>query len=255
MKIATEGAMWGSITDHGLLTDAVIVSDGAGQFNVGHHARCWVHAERLIHSLIGFTAAQRAALERIRARVWWFYADLKTYGRDPTPDAKRALSRRFDRIFTARTEFVTLDRLLARLHANKDELLVALERPDIPLHTNGSDLLGERYPLPSYKTQDLGRHTLRCRARLPRWIPRFDEDLRQARRPFLGLPRQPPQGARRSLYPSLARSYSTTRRYLSARAFAPVTASCWFVAALLLVWLQKISSRIFSQLLLHILQL
>ena len=127
MKIATEGAMWGSITDHGLLTDAVIVSDGAGQFNVGHHARCWVHAERLIHSLIGFTAAQRAALERIRARVWWFYADLKTYGRDPTTAAKRALSRRFDRIFTARTEFVTLDRLLARLHANKDELLVALE--------------------------------------------------------------------------------------------------------------------------------
>ena len=200
----------GAITDHGLLTDAVIVSDGAGQFNVGHHARCWVHAERLIHSLIGF-AAQRAALERIRARVWWFYADLKTYGRDPTAAAKRALSRRFDRIFTARTEFVTLDRLLDRLHANKDELLVALERPDIPLHTNG-----ERYPLPSYKTQD-GRHALRCRARLPRWIPRFDEDLRQARRPFLGLPRQPPQGARRSLYPSLARSYSTTRR-LSARA-------------------------------------
>ena len=71
--------------------------------------------------------------------MWWFYADLKTYGRDPTADAKRALSRRFDRIFTARTEFVTLDRLLAQLHANKDELLVALERPDIPLHTNGSE--------------------------------------------------------------------------------------------------------------------
>ncbi len=138
-RIATEGALWGSITDHGLLAGAVIVSDGAGQFNVGHHARCWVHAERLIHCLIGFTEAQRAALERIRARVWWFYADLKTYGRDPTAAGKRALSRRFDRIFTARTEFVTLDRLLARLHANKDELLVALERPDIPLHTNGSE--------------------------------------------------------------------------------------------------------------------
>ena len=31
------------------------------------------------------------------------------------------------------------DRLLARLHANKIELLRALERPDIPLHTNGSE--------------------------------------------------------------------------------------------------------------------
>jgi hypothetical protein len=138
-RIATEGALWGSITDHGLLAGAVIISDGAAQFNVGHHARCWVHAERLIHSLIGFSEAQRAALDRIRARVWWFYADLKTYGRDPTAAAKRALDRRFDRIFTARTAFVTLDRLLARLHADKDDLLVALERPDIPLHTNGSE--------------------------------------------------------------------------------------------------------------------
>jgi hypothetical protein len=130
-RTATEGALWGSVADHGLIADAVIISAGAGQFNVGHHALCWVHAERLIHSLIGFTEGQRAALERIRARLWWFYADLKTHGRDPSAAGKRALSRRFDRIFTARTEFVTLDRLLARLHANKDKLLVALERPDI----------------------------------------------------------------------------------------------------------------------------
>jgi hypothetical protein len=32
-----------------------------------------------------------------------------------------------------------LDRLLARLHANKAELLMVLERPEIPLHTNGSE--------------------------------------------------------------------------------------------------------------------
>ena len=139
VKIATEGAVWGSVTEHGLRQDAVIVSDDAGQFNVGHHALCWVHAERLIHKLVGFTDRQRAAQQRIRARVWWFYADFKGYCRDPTPAAKRALSRRFDRIFTTRTGFVTLDRLLDRLHANKDELLVALDRPDIPLHTNGSE--------------------------------------------------------------------------------------------------------------------
>ncbi|MEA1672810.1 IS66 family transposase [Nitrospirillum sp. BR 11163] len=29
--------------------------------------------------------------------------------------------------------------LLARLHANEPELLMALDRPDIPLHTNGSE--------------------------------------------------------------------------------------------------------------------
>ena len=46
---------------------------------------------------------------------------------------------RFDRIFTRQTGSVTLDRLLKRLHANKAELLKVLERPEIPLHTNGSE--------------------------------------------------------------------------------------------------------------------
>jgi hypothetical protein len=45
---------------------------------------------------------------------------------------------RFGRIFKRRTGFAMLDRLLARLHANKAELLMVLDRPHIPLHTNGS---------------------------------------------------------------------------------------------------------------------
>jgi len=40
--IATEGALWGSIKAHGFLTNTVIVSDDAGQFDVGQHALCWV---------------------------------------------------------------------------------------------------------------------------------------------------------------------------------------------------------------------
>ena len=35
VEIATEGALWGSIKAHGLLPNTVIVSDDAGQFNVG----------------------------------------------------------------------------------------------------------------------------------------------------------------------------------------------------------------------------
>jgi len=46
---------------------------------------------------------------------------------------------RFDRIFKRTTGFVSLDRLLKRLQANKPELLRVLERPEIPLHTNGSE--------------------------------------------------------------------------------------------------------------------
>ena len=38
-----------------------------------------------------------------------------------------------------RTGLVTLNSLLARLHANKPELLMVLDLPEIPLHTNGSE--------------------------------------------------------------------------------------------------------------------
>ena len=50
-----------------------------------------------------------------------------------------ALRARFDRIFKRKTGFVMLDRLLVRLNANKPELLMVLDRPEIPLHTNGSE--------------------------------------------------------------------------------------------------------------------
>ncbi len=96
LRIATEGALWGSIVERGWLTDTVILSDDAGQFNVGRHALCWVHAERLVHKLDTFCEGQRRAKEHIQARIWRLYADLKAYCRDPTPEAKRALTRRFD---------------------------------------------------------------------------------------------------------------------------------------------------------------
>jgi len=36
--IATEGALWGAVKAHGFLDGMVILSDDAGQFNVGLHA-------------------------------------------------------------------------------------------------------------------------------------------------------------------------------------------------------------------------
>jgi hypothetical protein len=145
--IATEGALWGAVTEHGFLREAVIVSDDAGQFAIprsgagagGQHALCWVHAERLVHKLDTFTDLHRSAQERIRALIWWFYADLKAYRAAPTARRRGELRARFDRIFRRRTGFVTLDRLLERLLANKPKLLTVLDRPEIPLHTNGSE--------------------------------------------------------------------------------------------------------------------
>lgn len=139
VTIATEGAQWGSIWAHGFLHNAVVLSDDAGQFAVGDHALCWVHAERLVHKLDSFTDRQRAAQQRMRSLIWDFYADLKVYRANPDRRRRTVLRARFDRIFRRRTGFATLDRLLGRLWANKGELLKVLDRPEVPLHTNGSE--------------------------------------------------------------------------------------------------------------------
>jgi hypothetical protein len=66
VRVATEGALWGSVQSHKFLCDAVVLSDDAGQFNVGQHALCWVHAERPVHKLDTFTDRHRAAQTRVR---------------------------------------------------------------------------------------------------------------------------------------------------------------------------------------------
>ena len=139
VRVASEGALWGRIAGLGFLEDAVIVSDGAGQFRLGDHALCWVHGERLVYKLNTFSESQRKAVERVRHRIWWLYADIKDYCHDPTARRKGQLRRRFDDIFTAKTGFAALDRQLKRLHARGGEMLKVLERPDIPMHTNGSE--------------------------------------------------------------------------------------------------------------------
>ena len=95
----------GSIQAHDFLREGVIVSDDAGQFAVGQHALCWVHAERLVHKLDTFTDQQRAAQQQVRSLIWQLYADLKDYRTAPTP-WRRDRFARFDYVFCRHTGFV-----------------------------------------------------------------------------------------------------------------------------------------------------
>jgi hypothetical protein len=140
VRIATEGALLGSLLEHGVINPyLVILSDDAGQFDVLLHALCWIHAERSIHKLVGFNDAQRDALEEMRTQIWEFYSELKSYKQTPGTKKKAELEKRFDEIFTSRTCYTTLNQALKRIHKNKSELLLVLERPDIPLHNNTSE--------------------------------------------------------------------------------------------------------------------
>ncbi len=144
-QAATEGALWGAIVEQGLLDGVVVVSDGAPQFAIGDHGRCWIHAERQVQKLPCATSEQRKLVERKRTRIWKLYRELKAYAKAGRVDgvdaaASRRLRARFDRIFNGpRTRFAALDDLLGRLFDAKAKLLRVLDRPDTPLHTNDSE--------------------------------------------------------------------------------------------------------------------
>jgi hypothetical protein len=137
--VVTEGALWGSLSAQGFLKGAVILSDDAGQFNIGIHALCWVHAERLVYKLDAFATTDRKAQEKVRKDIWALYRTLKAYRKNPEKYDKAKLAKRFDGIFKQTTGFEALDGLLIRLYANKEELLRVLDHPIIPLHNNGSE--------------------------------------------------------------------------------------------------------------------
>jgi len=139
VRIATEGGLLGSVVSGEINPQVAIMSDDAGQFDVLAHALCWIHGERTLAKLVGFNDLQREALEAVRTQVWDFYRDLKAYKIAPTAEKKAELEKRFDEIFTQKTCFVTLNQALRRLHNNRSELLLVLERPDIPLHNNESE--------------------------------------------------------------------------------------------------------------------
>ena len=139
VRIVTEGALLASVLAHGVNPDLAVVSDDAGQFNILRHALCWIHAERVLAKLVGFNDEQRAALEEVRTAVWELYRELKAYKAAPTKTAKRALEKRFDEICATKTVFVSLNHALERMGKNKRELLLVLERPELPLHNNLSE--------------------------------------------------------------------------------------------------------------------
>lgn len=138
-RLAVEAGLIGSILNHGFPIDMVILSDDAGQFNVLTHALCWVHAERGIKSLAISNEIQIKAVEWARNEVWEIYKSLREYKGNPNEKEKTLITKRFDELCTTKTEYYSLNQVLKRLYNNKDELLLVLDRPDIPLHNNLSE--------------------------------------------------------------------------------------------------------------------
>jgi hypothetical protein len=140
-QIVTEGALVGTLLRHELYLHQPLLSDDAGQFDIPGflHALCWLHAERPLRKLLPFNPRDREALERVRDDVWKYYRRLQVYRTAPSEAEKTRLQRDFKELFTRRTGFHDLNEALRRIYDKREELLLVLDHPAIPLHNNGSE--------------------------------------------------------------------------------------------------------------------
>lgn len=138
-RLATEGALIGSLFSHGFNDKLVIMSDDAPQFELSLNALCWIHAERHFRKFIPVSDQIREELEQVRDAIWNLYRSLKLYKATPEETQKAHLSADFDRVFSIRTSSAALNELIDRTRANKDKLLRVLDFPHIPLHNNDSE--------------------------------------------------------------------------------------------------------------------
>jgi hypothetical protein len=68
VRIASEGALLGSLSAHGVSAELVILRDGAPQFEVLVHASCWIPAERPLARMVPYSDAHRTANRPRRIR-------------------------------------------------------------------------------------------------------------------------------------------------------------------------------------------
>lgn len=135
-QTVTEAALLGSVVENGVSPNLGIVSDGAGQYDLFVHGLCWIHQERNLAKLTPCGDEQRQAFDAVLTAVWQFYEDLKAYRAAASDPQVEPLTACFDEIVGRTTCFLELNAALARMRANKADLLRVLERPDLPLHTN-----------------------------------------------------------------------------------------------------------------------
>ena len=165
-RIVTEAALFGTLMHYEMYVGQPLLSDDAGQFKILGllHALCWLHAERSIRKLVPLSPREQEAIDGIRDAVWKYYQRLRAYRESPTPQRKVALERDFDRLFRRRTGFADLNEALRRIHEKRDDLLLVLERPEIPLHNNLSESdireWAKRRKISAGTRSELGR---RCR--------------------------------------------------------------------------------------------
>lgn len=119
-----------------------LLSDDAGQFKriVSQQALCWVHEGRHYKKLSPVVGYHQQLLETFQTNFWDYYRQLLAYQQKPNLIDKERLRREFETLFDSQTGYQILDERIAKTKTKKDQLLLVLDYPELPLHNNSAEL-------------------------------------------------------------------------------------------------------------------
>jgi len=125
---------------------AILVSDDAPQYKkcALQISLCWVHIGRNFKKLNPKIKHHQALLADFLNAFWIFYHQLNDYRQNPSPQSAKLLDNEFERIFSIKTGYEQLDELIAKTKAKKNQLLLVLKHPYIPLHNNEAELAARK---------------------------------------------------------------------------------------------------------------
>jgi len=136
----------------------VLLSDDAPQFKhlTKEQALCWVHDGRHYKKLQPVVPDHHQLLTDFRGRYWDYYRDLLQFKQNPTQAQVEELSAQFDQLFATQTPYQLLNERIAKTKAKKQQLLLVLKYPQLPLHNNQAELAARV----QVRKRDVSLHTM-----------------------------------------------------------------------------------------------
>ena len=120
----------------------ILLSDDAPQFKklTLEQALCWIHDGRHYNRLNPIVPFNVDELKKFKTRFWDYYGELLKYKKNPNPETAVRLTSEFDNLFSTKTGYDALDDRIEKTRNKKEELLLVLKYPWLPLHNNASEL-------------------------------------------------------------------------------------------------------------------
>lgn len=136
----------------------ILLADDAPQFKLltEHLALCWVHDGRHYKKLSPVVPHNVGILQGFITSYWQYYRKLLEYKEAPSEERAASLSQEFDRLFCTVTGYDALDERIAKTKAKKQNMLLALRYPELPLHNNASELAARQQA----RKRDVSLHTI-----------------------------------------------------------------------------------------------